>query len=192
ATFADTPDGATRLARVREFLATQRLEYQAREIEMGYDYYAGGAVVQDGSDAPAPDPWGADYRQTTRPGHRLPHAWLRRGDERLSTHQLLKPGAFLLLAGDDGEEWCRAARDVSERLGIELVSARIGAGADLADDDRAWQQLRGHDDAGAILVRPDGHVAYRAASSVGRYEEAIAGALATVLRGSGNRVPDLA
>jgi 2,4-dichlorophenol 6-monooxygenase len=176
AMFADSPGGALRRARLREFLATQRIEFQARAIEMGYDYYSSPTVVQDGSTPDAPDPWGTDYRQTSRPGHRLPHAWLHRDGRRLSTHDLLRPGRFLLLTGSDDQDWSRAADD----LGID--HARI--------DDGTWLQLRGHDDAGALLVRPDGHIASRAPSRVADHEQAIAAAIGKALGVVDARVPN--
>jgi 2,4-dichlorophenol 6-monooxygenase len=178
AMFADSPGGALRRARLREFLGTQRIEFQARAIEMGYDYYASPAVVQDASSADAPDPWGTDYRQTTRPGHRLPHAWLHREGRRLSTHDLLRPGEFLLLTGADNDGWSRAADVVAERFDVTIGHTQI--------DDATWSELRGHDDAGALLVRPDGHIAFRARAGVADHEEALAAAIGTSL---GARVP---
>jgi 2,4-dichlorophenol 6-monooxygenase len=182
ATFADSPGGALRRARLREFLGTQRIEFQARAIEMGYDYYESPAVVQDGSSAEAPDPWGTDYRQTTRPGHRLPHAWLSRDARRISTHDLLQPGEFLLLTGAECAKWSRAADVVAEQFDVVIGHARI--------DDAAWRELRDHDDAGALLVRPDGHIAFRARSGVADHEESLAAAIGKALGVVGARVPN--
>jgi 2,4-dichlorophenol 6-monooxygenase len=171
ATLADTPDGATRLARLREFLRTQRMEYQARDIELGYDYYAGGAVVQDGSDEPPRDPFGLDYRQTSRPGHRLPHALVTRGGESVATHDLLRPGAFLLICpADDAPSWQEAAAgETVADLGVELDV--VG----LAGDDLGWAVLTDDGAPATVLVRPDGHVLHRTT------ETAAAGELREVL-----------
>jgi 2,4-dichlorophenol 6-monooxygenase len=182
ATFADSPGGALRRARLREFLATQRIEFQARAIEMGYDYYASPAVVQDGSLADAPDPWGTEYRQNTRPGHRLPHAWLQREGHRLSTHDLLRTGEFLMLTGADDEDWSRAADTAAEQFGVAIDRVRI--------DDGTWLKLRDHDDSGALLVRPDGHIAFRAPTAVADHEQAIAVAIGTALGVVDARVPN--
>jgi 2,4-dichlorophenol 6-monooxygenase len=92
----------------------------------------------------------------------LPHAWLTRGEESISTHHLLVPGRFLLLAASGGERWCDAARQCAGESGIAIDSYRIGHGCELGDRDGDWSRLRQHDDTGAILVRPDGHVAFRA------------------------------
>lgn len=185
--FAETPDGATRLARLREFLKTQRLEYQAHDIEIGYDYCGAGAVVPDGSDAPERDPFGLEHVPTTRPGHRAPHAWFARDGERVSTHQLLRPGAFLLLAGEHGGEWSAAAAAISSELDVEVDVATAGLdGAGLVADS-AWTALRGHDAFGALLIRPDGHIAMRAVSGERDVRAELTHALGVALGVAGDR-----
>ncbi|MCW3014551.1 MAG: putative phenol monooxygenase [Solirubrobacterales bacterium] len=186
ATLADTPDGATRLARLCEFLRTQRMEYQARHIELGYDYYAGGAVVQDGSPAPERDPFGLEYEQTTRPGHRLPHAWVTRAGDRVDTHSLLRPGAFLLLCAEPASSWIDAARELAEELDIEIAVEA------LERSEQAWGRLPGHDGVEAVLVRPDGHVAYRASSGGVEAADVLREALVVALGRAGNPAPSAA
>jgi 2,4-dichlorophenol 6-monooxygenase len=79
--FADTPMGASLRARGGVAIGTQTMEFQAHDIEIGFSY-AERALAPDGSQAPPRDPFGRDYTPTTRPGHRLPHAWLGRNGER--------------------------------------------------------------------------------------------------------------
>jgi 2,4-dichlorophenol 6-monooxygenase len=181
ALFSVTPDGATRRLRLREFFDTLRMEFQAADIELGFAYGDSPAVVPDGSPAPPRDPAGNDHRPVARPGHRLPHAWFDRLDERVSTHDLLRPGRFLLLAGPDGGAWAQAAGDVAARLAVGVDAVLAGPGRELQGGDGSWYTLRGHDDGGAVLVRPDGHVAYRAPTAVPDPRDALAGALTTVL-----------
>jgi 2,4-dichlorophenol 6-monooxygenase len=159
ALFAETEDGATRRAKFAEVINVQRLEFQAHDVEMGF-VYENGAVVPDGTEAPPRDPMGGIYTPVSRPGHRLPHAWLERAGKRISTHDLVRPGRFLLLAGPVGADWLTAGQEL-ERVGsvpIDLV--RIG---DDGDVRIAEGSLEGLSAAGAILVRPDAHVAWRAA-----------------------------
>ncbi|MFF7411814.1 aromatic-ring hydroxylase C-terminal domain-containing protein [Streptomyces lydicus] len=69
---------------------------------------------------------------------------------------------FTLLTGADGDRWIRAAREAGERLGVAVAAHRIGPGAEVADPEGDWPRLAGLDAAGALLVRPDQFVAWRA------------------------------
>ena len=103
------------------------------------------------------------YVPSTLPGSPLPHAWLEDWDQRrLSTLDLVTPGTFVLIAGEDGEAWCDAARVVANEFGVALRAVTVGhARGDLRDPRLRWCQLRGHGPDGAILVRPDRCVAFR-------------------------------
>jgi 2,4-dichlorophenol 6-monooxygenase len=186
--FADTEDGRRRLARLREMFHTLRLEYGAADVELGFHYGDSPAVVPDGTAAPGTDPFGHEHTQTARPGHRLPHAWLARGGKQIGTHDLLRTGAFLLLAGAEGAAWCDAAGAVARELGVAVEAHCIGWPHALRDRDDVWPALRGHGDDGAILVRPDGHVAYRSGGLPGDPRAALEGALSVAL-GTGVEVP---
>lgn len=182
ALFADTPDGETRRAVLREYFATNRITTSHLGLEMGYDYADAGYVGDDLSARPRVDPLGLDHEQSARPGARLPHAWLRHRDRRLSTHQLLaRPGSFLLLAGSDGEAWLAAARELADARGLPLDAHAVGTGNGPRDDDGTWAELRGHDPRGAVLVRPDGYVAMRWRSAPERPADALGAALDTAL-----------
>jgi 2,4-dichlorophenol 6-monooxygenase len=52
---ADTPDGASRRTMANEIFRTQRAEYAAHDLEIGFHYEAG-ALVPDGTDPPVRDP----------------------------------------------------------------------------------------------------------------------------------------
>jgi putative polyketide hydroxylase len=136
------------VARTAPWLAaTQKTEPLAHDfdIEIGYLY---------GHDLVHADP------RTTRgmPGSRLPHYWLERGGARVSTLDLT--GRWLLLAGTRGAPWCDAARSAAHSFGNLPVDAwRVGAEvADPAGGFAASVDIPGD---GAILVRPDGFVAWR-------------------------------
>src|SRR3546814_17242032 len=78
--FSDTPEGVTRRQRLDEVIRAQRTEFQAHDLEIGF-YYGSDAVVPDGTQPPPQSPMGDEYHPVTRPGHRLPPAWLE-GAER--------------------------------------------------------------------------------------------------------------
>ncbi|MFD9702438.1 FAD-dependent monooxygenase [Lentzea sp. NPDC059081] len=161
---SDTPMGDTRRSVVREVFGTQRIEYQAHDIELGH-HYQDGALVPDGTPPPPRDPMGTVHHPVARPGHRVPHAWLRRGDVRVSTLDLVgRHGGFVLITGALGEAWTVAAKEVADSHRVALTVVAVGTGSDATgyrDTDGTWTAVRGTDDDGAVLVRPDNHVAWR-------------------------------
>jgi hypothetical protein len=117
---------------------------------------------------------------TGQPGTRVPHLWLERGRQRISTLDLLD-GRFVLLAGRTGAPWQKAASDAAASLGIELSAYRIGAEGDLIDADNGWQTKMSMPDEGAVLVRPDGFVAWRTSAPSSEPEPLLMQVLATIL-----------
>ena len=158
---------------------------------VGYRY-ASCAVLAD-ENAPPTD--GAPTLDLTgQPGTRAPHVWLHRpaGDGQqptpLSTLDLFT-GRFVLLAGSDGAAWCEAARWLAHSTGAALDAYRItpaGHGGDLFDGDGGWSAAYGVTEAGAVLVRPDGFVAWRVPTSVADARQALARTLAATLCREGN------
>jgi hypothetical protein len=127
-------------------------------VELGA-VYDSRAIVPDGTGLPpVADPY-SDYVPSARPGCRAPHVWLGRRDGVLSTLDLFAPG-FTLLTGPDGEVWRDGARRVQAELGIPVPCYAIGE-AGLEDRDRIFFERYGIDPSGAVLVRPDGYVAWR-------------------------------
>jgi 2,4-dichlorophenol 6-monooxygenase len=163
ALFSDTLVGAALRARAEECIATQRWEFHAHDVELGFSYPEGGALVGDGSPAPSRDPRGSDYTPTTRPGHRLPHAWLLKHGDRMSTHDLARStGGFVLLVDSAGKPWADAVAQLPEHLASTITVAEIGEDSEYRDADGTWLRVRGVGTGGAVLVRPDNHVAWRA------------------------------
>ncbi|MFI6942072.1 FAD-dependent monooxygenase [Streptomyces sp. NPDC050418] len=93
-----------------------------------------------------------------RPGSRAPHLRLRRGGAEISVHDLFGR-SMVLLTGPDNRAWKDAARSLSAELGTEIEV--YGIGADLEDLDDRWPERYGVTAQGAVLVRPDGVVAWR-------------------------------
>ncbi|KAH8697940.1 FAD-binding monooxygenase [Talaromyces proteolyticus] len=165
--FEETPLGATRRARAAEVFNTVRLELNPHDRELGF-YYEAGALVPDGTSLPERDPMGVSYRPTTRPGSRLPHAWLNNRGARLSTHDLGRTGEFVLLCGYGAAalEWSEAATQLAKNTKIPIVGIRIAPDGDYGDPTCIWSRLREVSNDGAILLRPDKYVAARYHSSV--------------------------
>jgi 2,4-dichlorophenol 6-monooxygenase len=179
--FADNQEGRTRRARLAQIMEVQRMEWQAHDIELGYHYDVG-AVMPDGTPTPERDPLGQTYVPTTRPGHRLPHAWLERGGQQLSTLDLVKPGRFVLLTGRKASGWEEAAAAVAAASGIPVDIVEISDASEVRDTDRNWRHLRAVSADGAILVRPDQHVAWRSVGKASDPRAVLAAAFGRILQ----------
>jgi len=110
------------------------------------------------------------------PGSRVPHAWLEREGRRVSTLDLAGSG-FAILAGAEAQDWCNAARAAAARLGVEVRVIQMTA----VDPEGAWCRAAGVGDHGALLVRPDGFVAWRAGGAEGDGGAVMEGVLRGVL-----------
>ncbi|MFM8409895.1 MAG: FAD-dependent monooxygenase [Alphaproteobacteria bacterium] len=174
-------DEAHRVAVLRAF-ASQSMEFGEHAVEYGY-VFESDAVVSDGTPPPiSPDPVRL-YRATTRPGHPLPHARIEDLHGRpLSTLDLVRPGRFLLIAGEEGQAWCDAARAISDRHDLPVDAVRIGhLDGDLLDPRCHWLRQREIAADGAILVRPDRCVCWRSMGSAREPSREVAAALARIL-----------
>lgn len=126
--------------------------------------YASSAVVPDGTELPTVSNPVVDYIPTARPGSRAPHMWLQQGNRQISTLDLFDT-CFVLLTGSAGDAWRTASNSATERLGIPLRCHTIGRDGSLVDSTSEWPTLYGVGADGAVLVRPDGHVAWRSQSA---------------------------
>ncbi|MCK9508025.1 MAG: FAD-dependent monooxygenase [Pigmentiphaga sp.] len=125
--------------------------------------YVSGAVQPDGSHDPGFARDEALYHQpSTRPGAHLPHAWLTRDQRRVSTLDLCGKGRFTLLTGLSGSAWKAEAERAAEALGLELTVHIIGPGQPYVDTYGDFALLSEIDESGALLVRPDMFIGWRA------------------------------
>ncbi|HZX01948.1 FAD-dependent monooxygenase [Kribbella sp.] len=158
----DTPAAQEQREELRKAIELKDYEFNAHGVELG-QRYTSTAVRADGTPEP---PYERDpelyYHPTTYPGARIPHCWLTRGSETVSTLDVVGKGRFTLLTGIGGDAWVKAAQSVSEQLGVPIEPCVIGPGRELDDLYGDWARRREIPDAGCLLVRPDAHVAYRA------------------------------
>jgi putative polyketide hydroxylase len=127
---------------------------------IGYQYRSAAVVT----DQPAPaDPDAASLVEELRgqPGTRVPHVWVQHRGRRVSTLDLLGT-RFTLLTTEDGAPWAAAAAGASAALGIPIAVHQIGCGGDALDPDGEWAQATGLLPGGALLMRPDDFVGWRA------------------------------
>jgi 2,4-dichlorophenol 6-monooxygenase len=182
---AGTVEGAKRRRLLEEAVQLKNYEFNAHGVEMNQRYLSGAVIPDDG---PA-ESWTQDpelvYQPTTRPGAKLPHAWLvdARG-ERISTLDTVGEGVFTVLTGLTGGVWETAASACRDALGVPLRIVRIGA-EDARDAYGEWSRVCEIAEDGVLLLRPDGHVAWRRATAPlteASARDELLGALRHVLR----------
>jgi 2-polyprenyl-6-methoxyphenol hydroxylase-like FAD-dependent oxidoreductase len=143
----ESEDGKRLREKAREaILRTRAKEFQhdSAGIELGYRYENSPICVSDGTPPPPEDH--ALYVPTTWPGARAPHAWLRDGR---STLDLFGRGFTLLVLSSkitDTSALTSAAKRVA--LPLEVITL----------DEPGVREVY---ERPLVLVRPDGHVAWR-------------------------------
>ena len=150
-------------AQFQALLPGQVAHYRFLGVDLGFAYSRGAVIPEDSPKPVPPDPV-MEYLPTTWPGSRLPHLWVHRNATRLSLYDLVEPEALLLLSHPQGQElWRAAVRAVQSDCAMPLLCRSIGRGGtvDLVDEDSSWERLSETEATGAVLVRPDGHVAWR-------------------------------
>lgn len=137
---------------------------------LGFTYEVG-AVIPDGT-VPRPlDP--EHYEPSDRPGARFPHVWLDMARKHSTLDWFDKD--FVLVAGHRGDAWLDAVSSLSGKLECPLLARQLPA-ADARDGFRMGPR-------GAVIVRPDGHVAWRIPYLPDNPAQAIRSALNQILEG---------
>ncbi|MCP5471586.1 MAG: FAD-dependent oxidoreductase [Sinobacteraceae bacterium] len=131
------------LARKIKWLARQ---FNSAGTHLGYRYIDSPVIVGDGTPEPPDDP--LQVVPSTWPGSRAPHAWMADGR---STLDLLGRDAVLLRFGS-AESADQRLLDAAQAVGMPLTIEEL--------HDPAIAKLY---ETRLVLVRPDGHVAWRGA-----------------------------
>ncbi|GGS91842.1 FAD-dependent oxidoreductase [Streptomyces cinerochromogenes] len=126
-------------------------------VVFGYRYRSAAVLGTDPHDQ---EPVHAPRELRAQPGSRAPHLPLVRDGREISALDLFGEG-WVLLAGEEGAAWVTAAEDAAARRGLRLTAHRVGG--DVQDPSGGWPARYGVEDTGAVLVRPDGFVAWRSA-----------------------------
>jgi len=172
-----TEAAADQRARLREAIAAKVYEFNAHGVDLNQRYESA-AIVPDGTPDPgfARDPE-LHHQPSTRPGARIPHAWLTSGTRTLSTLDTVGRGRFTLLTGIGGDAWVRAAKAQP----LDIATVVVGPGQEYEDPYGDWAGLSEVSDAGVLLVRPDGFVAFRHAEAPEDAEQLLTDALRQIL-----------
>lgn len=163
-------------------------EYHALGTEMGQFYQSSAVYTGDESTSfYSPEVVAQDLDlaliRSTYPGCRVPHVWLNNSVPvgRISTIDLAGHGAFALLTGIGGEAWKGAAVQIGAELGVQIKAYSIGFRQDFEDVYFDWARVRGVDETGCVLVRPDRFVSWRSNEVLGDETECAAKLRAVML-----------
>lgn len=156
-----------------------------KAVIFGYRYPAG-AFVAEREPAPtqtqtADDLFEDPHAPSARPGARAPHLLLERaGGERMSTIDLFA-GQWILAYGPEGRVWPDLLRRSRAAATAGVSGHGIEPAGDLRDVGHRWSAVYGVDADGALLIRPDGFVAWRRQHADGDAEAAFEAALGRLL-----------
>jgi hypothetical protein len=161
-------EGAARRRLLKTRIDDMQHETHALGIEMGQLYKSSAVYNEDekeefkleGREAEDPILY---YEPCTYPGRRLPHVWLGTGTPSplVSTLDVAGKGGFTIFTGIGGNNWCKASERVANELRVDIKSAAIGRGLEWEDIYLEWDDKKGVNDDGCVLVRPDFFVAWR-------------------------------
>jgi len=142
----DTPEAeAMRRSIGKRIKDATRVEWQSWGLQVGYRYEGSPICVPDGT-PPTPDDY-SQYVPTARPGSRAPHVWVAPNK---SVFDLFGPDFTLLAFAGAREQEVVKWREAADARGLPLRIERV--------DSPAAAQLYAFP---LVLVRPDGHVAWR-------------------------------
>jgi 2,4-dichlorophenol 6-monooxygenase len=176
------PAGVAARQAVQQALDLKQTEFNAQGVEMNQRYVSSAVIADAGAE---PEKWLRDrdlyHQPTTRPGAKIPHVWLVGPDgTRMSTLDVTGKGLFTVVTGLAGTAWKEAAR----QLDLPFLRLVVVGKPETQDLYCEWQRIREIDEAGALLVRPDGIVAWReraAAKNIDDATEKLGAALRVVL-----------
>lgn len=166
------------VTRVAPYLGTENMQPLVDDfsMEIGYRYNSPAVVLEGDGDHPLHE---HPRESKGRPGSRAPHVFLERRGARLSALDLFGKN-FVLLAGADGDVWRTATLRAAARLRLPLDAYRVGS-AELADPEDRFPDAYGISASGAVIVRPDGFVGWRARDADGAADEVALRALRSLL-----------
>lgn len=155
----DGPPDASQRAALAAEVQTHREHFLSDGLQLGFCY---GPPVRGPADP-------TSYAPSFEPGARMPHAWLTWAGQTVSTLDLLDPTRFTLWLGPVASRWRTWQAQLPACHTVTLPAAHNLGECWPASDVLA----RG----GALLVRPDGHVAWLAGDDSEAAFEAVRGAM---------------
>jgi hypothetical protein len=154
------------------------------EVMLGYRYYSKAIMYEDSVEYKRL--YESPFSPTGSPGTRASHLILKQkaGGSVLSILDLFGKN-FVLLTGKDGTIWYEAAARVSNYLEIKIDAYRIGEEdkdhCDLVDINHHFENKFTVSPNRAILIRPDGFIAWRSKSLDNHDQDSVTKMLSNVV-----------
>jgi hypothetical protein len=127
---------------LKQAINNQQTHFDMFGLQMGYRYEIEGTTTPI---APLSDDVIRNYTPSTEPGCRLPHGWLTRNDQRISSLDLIGLTEATVIAGP------------SAKPNVDCLQV----GRDFDDPDNWWGKVLGLSNDAQITIRPDQHVSSR-------------------------------
>lgn len=135
---------------------------QDNTVVFGYRYPSGAFATdtRSGNDSLFEDP----HKPSGSPGSRAPHLLVTRNGHAVSTIDLFS-GRWVLLSGPEGNDWAKwiERSSAARALGVEWHGLRPAG--ELDDPANRFADVFGVAATGAVLIRPDGFIAWRHATA---------------------------
>ena len=126
-------------------IQNQATHFDMLGLQIGYRYILPTSTTEL---EPLTDEIIRNYRPSVEAGNRLPHGWLKRNGEKISTLDLVSLDDYLIIGGSD--------------FSSDLPHIKIGR--DVQDTENWWSQILGLSSNEGLLVRPDQHIERRLSS----------------------------
>lgn len=126
-------------------IQNQATHFDMLGLQIGYRYILPTSTTEV---EPLTDEIIRNYRPSVEAGNRLPHGWLKRNDEKISSLDLVSLDDYLIIGGSD--------------FSSDLPHIKIGQ--DVQDTENWWSQILGLSSNEGLLVRPNQHIERRLSS----------------------------
>jgi hypothetical protein len=158
---SDSARGQTRRANIHAAVERTSRDSHGLELEMSQRYSSDAVLIDDQNPI---NELIHSHHPSTYPGSKVPHAWLystTNPSKLISTIDVAGKGSFTLFTGIGGGAWKTAVARAAEELDVPITVHSIGFQQDYEDAYLEWGKLRGIDESGCVLIRPDRVVAWR-------------------------------
>ena len=155
--FAEDEQGAKIREQLFKALEIKHFEFNAQGVELNQRYTSNAMIAEPEAEFFEKDEQ-LYLQATTRPGAKIPHTWIidAKG-HKVSTLDITGKGRFTLLTGLSGKGWKQAV----EALDLAYLDVIQVGSRDYRDVYGTWNTKSEIHESGAVLVRPDGYVAWR-------------------------------